>query len=117
MGLWAGMKWVAREGSGAGVQRRLVRLILESPGRSAIRPSSLLRHFMAAATAAVTRFGPAWARREVLGQAVGVWLLVLSWLTPMALLVLMAVQGVFVRSMLGTRPIQEGTAVHIRSAP
>jgi hypothetical protein len=79
MGVRAGLKWMAMEGTGAGVQQRLVRLILGRPGRIGDLGTSLLRQFMAAATSAVMRFGPAWAKRQVLGQAVGVWLLVPFW--------------------------------------
>ena len=117
MGVWAGLKWVAREGTGAGVQQRLIRLILGSPGRSAVRATSLLRQFIGSATAVVTRFGPAWARRGGLGQAVGVWLLVLFWLAPTALLVAAVVHRCAVRfkgvSMFSPhRPVPLGQQAH-----
>ena len=116
MGVWTGLKWVAREGTGAGVQQRLVRLILGSPGRRAIRATSILRHFMAAATNAVKRFGPAWTRRDVLGQAVGVWLLLSCWFVPLvAVAISMGHGGEW--SKLGGRLAQPGnwfTAVRIR---
>ncbi len=86
---------MTREGTGVAVQQRLIRLILERPGRIAFRWTGLFRQFMAAATAAVMRFGPAWARREVLGQAVGVWLLVVFWVVPPILIALFSLyQGI-----------------------
>ena len=91
MGLRAGLKWVAMEGTGAGVQQRLVRRILGKPGGGAVCANNLVRQFIVAAAAVVTRFGPAWARIQVGGQAVGVWLLLLCWLAPTVLLALAVV--------------------------
>lgn len=91
MGVRADLKWLASEGTGAGIQQRLVRLIM---GRSRVCPPEgvgILYPFMESASAAVSKFGPAWARQEVRGKPVGVWLLLICWFVPPALLVFMAI--------------------------
>ena len=86
MGVWAGLKWVAREGTGAGVQQRLVWLIL---GRSRLRPSmrvGILQQFLDSASVAVSKFGPVWVKQEVGGQPLIGWLLVCCWMAVPILL-------------------------------
>lgn len=90
MGICKGITWLAMEGSGVGVHRRLVRLVLRSSGWSANAQVSLSNQFMNSADKAVSRVGPLWARKEIQGRAIGVWLLVLCWLAPPTLLALTA---------------------------
>jgi hypothetical protein len=91
MSVWEGMNWWVKEGSGAGSQHRLVRMILGKPERHDLSRVTLSHQFLCSAAAAVTRFGPAWAKREICRRTVGVWLLVLCWLVPPAILALAAV--------------------------
>ena len=88
MGMRAGMKWVANEGTGAGIQKRFLQLILGSYRKLPTKERGILKQFMASAKAAVSEFGPAWARQEVWGSPVGVWLLVVCWIAVPALLLL-----------------------------
>ena len=91
MGMRSIMKWVANEGTGAGIQKRFLQLILGSYGKLPTRELGILKQFMASAKAAVSKFGPAWARQEVRGSPVGVWLLAMCWIAVPALLLLKAV--------------------------
>ena len=92
MGVWESMKWVAKEGTGAGVHKRFGQMILGRTWQRAAKDDGILRQFLGSAAAAVTRFGPIWARREVRGRSVGVWLLVMCWLVPPALLFLATIR-------------------------
>ena len=105
MGLWAGMKWVVREGTGAGVQRRLTQVILGNGGagaRAAGGPAHQARgiraQFLEAATTLVAAHGPSWAQRKLGGRAFGVWLLVILWVLPPSLLALAALRSALVRA-------------------
>ena len=91
MGIGACIKWVAKEGAGFGVQQRMARVILGKPKQCAARDIGILRQFMGAATVAVARFAPAWARKDIRGWPVGAWLLVLCWLLPPAMVTLASV--------------------------
>ena len=79
MGVWSGLKWLAKEGTGTGVQRRLVRLILGMPGKRPNEMASIPRQFIDSASALVSIFGPVWARREIGDRPIGVWFLVCCW--------------------------------------
>ncbi len=101
MGIWKGMKWVAREGTGLGASQRFGRLIFRGTGRGATRPGKawgIWRQFMVSASAAVQSFGPSWARKNLRGRAVGVWVLVLAWVVPPLLLTLLTFHRAFHRS-------------------
>jgi hypothetical protein len=91
MGMGTAMKWIAKEGTGAGIQLRFLGLFLGGSRRRPTRKVGLLQQFMGSATAAVKRFGPAWARQGVWGRPVGVWLLVMCWIALPALVVLKVV--------------------------
>ena len=92
MGIWKGMKWVAREGAGLGASQRFGRLIFRRTGPWSLRSGGggdIWRQFMDSATGAIQSFGPSWARRKVRGRAMGVWVLVLAWIIPPLLLALL----------------------------
>ena len=93
MGVWTGLKWVAREATGAGVQQRMVRLIMGRRGRIADW-SNILRQFLGSAEFVVTKYGPAWASKDVWGRPVGAWFLLLCWFAPIAAVALGAIPGV-----------------------
>ena len=113
MGIWMGMKWVAREGTGLGSNRRFGRIVLFGDGRGKPRyriGEGLWRQFIASATAAVQCYGPSWARWKLGGRPVGVWGLVLVWVIPPLLLAMLAVHRVTLKysrhpvaSVVGTR--------------
>ena len=97
MKMWKGMPWMAMEGSGVGIQGRFIHLVLANSGFGVNTLIALPKQFMNSAAKVVRRFGPSWTKREVYGQAIGVWLLALCWLVPPALLVLEAVIQKLVR--------------------
>ena len=113
MGIWKGMKWVAREGVGLGAIQRFRSLIFRSTGPRLPRlggGGEIWRHFMDSATAAVQSFGPPWACRKVRGRAVGVWALVLAWIVPPLVLALLGFYRAFNRPKgLGVPPIVAGS--------
>lgn len=88
MGMWAGIRLVAQEIGGIGVQRRLFQVILWRTGQrteTGMAGKAIMYRFMWAASIAVTRFGPAWAKKEFRGRPVGVWMLLVCWLISPAL--------------------------------
>ena len=94
MGMVAGMKWIAKEGTGAGTQRRFLQFFMSRSGHRPTREIGILQEFKGAASAAVTRFGPDWVRQNVCGRPVGVWLLLICWLLPLFLTVGGAVRAI-----------------------
>lgn len=86
MSVRAGLKWVAREGTGVGVQQRLARVILGRPGPGSNPKAVILQQFLDSASAVVLRFGPFWAQREAGGRPVGAWLLACFWVVGLIFL-------------------------------
>lgn len=85
MGWWTSLKWVASEGTGAGVNRRLVQFLgrtWRNAGTRAPATPRLVRRFLASANIVIDRFGPAWTRRKIQSQPLGVWLLMFFWTVP-----------------------------------
>jgi len=94
LGVWAGIKWVGREGTGVGATKRFGWLII----RKTFNPFSSNREgsgkicktrtlFLNSAASVVMAYGPPWARRSILGRALGVWLLVVLWILPPSIIV------------------------------
>jgi hypothetical protein len=93
MGISAGIKWMVREGTGVGATKRFGWLIIRETCNplSANRDSSgkireIHTQFLNAAASVVKTYGPPWARRSILGRALGIWLLVLLWIVPPSIL-------------------------------
>ena len=90
MGLWTSLRRAVFEGAGAGVNRRLVRFLggtwTRNLSNQAQDTSGLVEQFLAHANVVVDRFGPAWSRRKVASWSLGVWLLLLLWVIPSAVI-------------------------------
>jgi hypothetical protein len=94
LGIWAGIKWVGREGTGIGATKRFGWLIIRktsNPICSFMVGSGKVRvirgQFLNSAASVVMSYGPSWARRSILGRALGVWLLVILWILPPSIIV------------------------------
>ena len=77
---------VIKETTGVGVQQRFAQVILGRSGQRATWKAGIPQQFLDSASAGVSRFGPVWAKREVGGRPVGVWLLGGCWLVVPVLL-------------------------------
>jgi hypothetical protein len=89
MGWWTSLKWAASEWTGTGVNLRLVQSLCETWSKRARTRSSadfgLVGQFLASATRVINCFGPAWTRRKIRNQPLGVWFLLLLWIVlPLA---------------------------------
>jgi hypothetical protein len=91
MEIRAGIWRVFKEGIGVGAQQRLAQVILARSWQRTTRKAGVPQQFLDSASAAVSRYGPLWANREVGGRPVGVWLLVCTWLVASFLLVVVPV--------------------------
>lgn len=88
----AGMWRVIKAGTGVGVQQRFAQVILGRPGPRAIRKAGILQQFLDSTSAAVSMFGPVWAKQEIGGRPLGGWLLVCCWLVVPVLLAFVLVK-------------------------
>jgi hypothetical protein len=98
MGIWAGIKWVGREGAGVGATKRFGGLIIRSTSNLSSsfrdRPGKvwgIQKQFLDSAASVVMTYGPSWAGQSILGRALGVWLLVILWILPPSIVVASAV--------------------------
>lgn len=89
MDIGAGIKWVGREGTGAGATERFCWLILRKtscPFYSSMdgeeKIQNIKTNFMNSAALLVMSYGPTWAKQAILGRALGVWLLAILWIVP-----------------------------------
>ena len=82
---------VFKEGTGVGVQQRLAQVILGDPVPRATWKASIPQQFLCSASASVSRFGPAWAKREIAGRPVGVWCLLFFCLVMPAMLAMLVI--------------------------
>ena len=84
MGLWAGLKWTVREGTGVGMSQRLARIfgeIFPITSKAVVKIFiGLRKQFVMASNAVVDQFGPAWARRKIFGYPSGTWIFLSIWL-------------------------------------
>lgn len=110
MGIWTGIKWVGREGSGIGAAKRFGRMIIRKTSNSCSswRDGSgnvlaIRKRFLISAASVVMAYGPSWARRMFFGRAIGVWMLVLLWILPPSVMVVFAACNFHRRSGPETR--------------
>jgi hypothetical protein len=91
MDIGAGLWKIVKEGTGVGVQQRLAQVILTRSCQRAPLKASILQQFLGSASATVSRFGPAWAKREIRARPIGAWLLACCWILGAVLLAPLAV--------------------------